>query len=213
MATTAVQVVTGGAPVTAEQKMAVQGLVWGRLGGSTLGASALARLHERPGEGTANIVASVLTDELRADPEFAELMARTLHVPYSPPSQAATRRRRAAAGPPPPFPPLRPAVAPVQVPDAADVRNILLLGLPQTIVAYIALAIAAPNGARSGVQIVILLVSAGLAAHGVWLGVSLLRRRIRSGVLIAAVVLALLALVRLGLSLVGADAHLMSASG
>ncbi|MFE6638101.1 hypothetical protein ACFVFT_33845 [Streptomyces tendae] len=212
MATTAVQVVTGGAPVAAEQKMAVQGLVWGRLGGSTLGASALARLHERPGEGTANIVASVLTDELRTDPEFAELMARTLHVPYSPPSQAATRRR-ASAGPPPPFPPPRPAVAPVQVPDAADVRNILLFGLPQTILAYIALAIAAPNGARSGVQIVILLVSAGLAAHGVWLGVSLLRRRIRSGVLIAAVVLALLALVRLALSLVGADAHLMSASG
>ncbi|MEU0444607.1 hypothetical protein [Streptomyces tendae] len=212
MATTAVQVVTGGAPVTAEQKMAVQGLVWGRLGGSTLGASALARLHERPGEGTANIVASVLTDELRADPEFAELMARTLQVPYSPPSQAATRRG-ASAGPPPPFPPPRPAVAPVQAPDAADVRNILLLGLPQTILAYIALTIAAPNGARSGAQLVILLVSASLAAYGVWLGISLLRRRIRSGVLIAAVVLALLALVRLGLSLVGADAHLMSASG
>ncbi|GHA68104.1 hypothetical protein GCM10010330_21350 [Streptomyces tendae] len=204
--------VTGGAPVTAEQKMAVQGLVWGRLGGSTLGASALARLHERPGEGTANIVASVLTDELRADPEFAELMARTLQVPYSPPSQAAARRR-ASAGPPPPIPPPRPAVAPVQAPDAADVRNILLLGLPQTILAYIALTIAAPNGARSGVQIVILLVSASLAAYGVWLGISLLRRRIRSGVLIAAVVLTLLALVRLGLSLVGADAHLMSASG
>lgn len=192
--------------------MAVQGLVWGRLGGSTLGASALARLHERPGEGTANIVASVLTDELRADPEFAELMARTLHVPYSPPTQTATRRR-ASAGPPPPFPPPRPAVAPVQAPDAADVRNILLLGLPQTILAYIALTIAAPNGARSGAQLVILLVSASLAAYGVWLGISLLRRRIRSGVLIAAVVLALLALVRLGLSLVGADAHLMSASG
>lgn len=192
--------------------MAVQGLVWGRLGGSTLGASALARLHERPGEGTANIVASVLTDELRADPEFAELMARTLQVPYSPPSQAATRRG-ASAGPPPPFPPPRPAVAPVQAPDAADVRNILLLGLPQTILAYIALTIAAPNGARSGAQLVILLVSASLAAYGVWLGISLLRRRIRSGVLIAAVVLALLALVRLGLSLVGADAHLMSASG
>ncbi|MGV9911785.1 hypothetical protein ACWEWD_11810 [Streptomyces tendae] len=212
MATTAVQVVTGGTPVTAEQKMAVQGLVWGRLGGSVLGASALARLHERPGEGTANIVASVLTDELRADPEFAELMARTLQVPYSPPSQAATRRR-ASAGPPPPFPPPRPAVAPVQAPDAADVRNILLLGLPQTILAYIALTVAAPKGARSGVQLVILLVAASLAAYGVWLGISLLRRRIRSGVLIAAVVLALLALVRLALSLVGADAHLLSASG
>ncbi|MFE0414863.1 hypothetical protein [Streptomyces tendae] len=204
--------VTGGTPVTAEQKVAVQELVWGRLGGSTLGASALARLHERPGEGTANIVASVLTDELRADPEFAELMARTLHVPHSPPPHAATRRG-AAAGPPPPFPPPRPAVAPVQAPDAADVRNILLLGLPQTILAYIALTIAAPNGVRTGVQIVILLVSASLAAYGVWLGISLLRRRIRSGVLIAAVVLAVLALVRLALSLVGADAHLMSASG
>ncbi|MEV5755725.1 hypothetical protein AB0L61_03005 [Streptomyces tendae] len=104
-------------------------------------------------------------------------------------------------------------MAPVQVPDAADVRNILLFGLPQTILAYIALTIAAPNGARSGAQLVILLVSASLAAYGVWLGIGLLRRRIRSGVLIAAVVLALLALVRLALSLVGADAHLMSASG
>ncbi|MFF8596701.1 hypothetical protein ACF061_35845 [Streptomyces sp. NPDC015220] len=142
------------------------------------------------------IVASVLTAELRADPKFAELMARTLHVPHSPPPRTATRRR-AAAGPPPPFPPPGPAAAPVRTPDAADVRKILLLGLPQMLLAYNVLTITARSGAGVGVQIVILLVSAGLTAYGVWLGISLLLRRIRSGALIAAVLFDVLVLIEL----------------
>ncbi|MCX2185108.1 hypothetical protein KV205_32050 [Streptomyces sp. SKN60] len=199
LATAAVRVATGGAPVAAAQKKAVQELVWGRLGGSTLGASALARLHEQPGEGSAGIVASVLADELRADPEFAERVARALQAPQSssplPPEPAA--RRRAASAPAPPSYPPRPAAAPVQVPRAADVRNILLLGFPQAMLAYTVAYIAKENGAGAAVEILILLVSTGLTGYGVWLGVRLFLRRVRSGALICAVVFNVLVLIRL----------------
>ncbi|MFI2412139.1 hypothetical protein [Streptomyces sp. NPDC018947] len=203
LATAAVQVMTGGTPVAAEQKSAVQELVWGRLGRSTLGASALARLHEQPGEGSAGIVTSVLTDELRTDRKFAEQMARALHVPHSASPQTATRRRAASVAPPP-LPTARPAAAPSQVPDAADVRRILLLGLPQAFLAYVLLTVASRNGAGTGVQVVILLAATSLAAYGVWLGISLLLRRIRSGALVAAILFDVLVLVRLILWLVGA---------
>lgn len=203
LAAAAVQVMTGGTPVAAERKSAVQELVRGRLGRSTLGASALARLHEQPGEGSAGIVTSVLADELRSDPEFAEQMASALHVPHGTPPQTATRRRAASVAPPP-FPTARPAAAPSQVPDAADVRRILLLGLPQAFLAYVLLTVASRNGAGTGVQIIVLLAATSLAAYGVWLGISLLLRRIRSGALVAAILFDVLVLVRLILWLVGA---------
>ncbi|WP_370413165.1 hypothetical protein [Streptomyces fradiae] len=200
LATAAVRVATGGASVAAAQKEVVQELVWGRLGGSTLGASALARLHEQPGEGSAGIVASVLADELRADPEFAARVAGALQAPQSsspPPPQPATRTRAASGPPPPSYYPPRPATAPVQVPRAADVRNILLLGFPQAMLAYTVAYIAKENGAGAAVEILILLVSTGLTGYGVWLGVRLFLRRVRSGALICAVVFNVLVLIRL----------------
>ncbi|MEV7794131.1 hypothetical protein AB0O68_19420 [Streptomyces sp. NPDC087512] len=146
---------------------------------------------------------SVLADELRSDPEFAEQMASALHVPHGTPPQTATRRRAASVAPPP-FPTARPAAAPSQVPDAADVRRILLLGLPQAFLAYVLLTVASRNGAGTGVQIIVLLAATSLAAYGVWLGISLLLRRIRSGALVAAILFDVLVLVRLILWLVGA---------
>ncbi|MDV5149029.1 hypothetical protein R1T08_34060 [Streptomyces sp. SBC-4] len=203
LAAAAVQVLTGGAPVSAEQKSAVRELVWGRLGRSTLGASALARLHEQPGEGSASIVASVLADELRADPDFAELMSRVLRLRSNPPAQTATPQG-AAAGPPPTFPPRVPAAAPAQTtPDAAEVWKIWLLGLPQMILAYVVISVATHNGAGRALQVVILLASASLAGYGVWRGIRLLRRRIRGHLLEAGMVLNVLVLIRLVLWLVG----------
>ncbi|MGW3269616.1 hypothetical protein [Streptomyces sp. NPDC001056] len=206
LAITAVRVMTGGAPATAERRAAVRELVRGRLGGDPLGASALARLDEQPGEGPEGIVASVLNDALRADPDFAALLARALQAPQSPPppaqppnpAQPATRPR-ATTGPPPGHPPApaaMPAGARVQVPAAADVRKIVLLGFPQMMLAYTLLYIATQNGAGSGIAILVLLVSAGLTGYGIWLGIDLLRQHIRSGALVAAVVFDMLVLLR-----------------
>lgn len=207
LATAAVGVVTGGTPVTAEQRAEVQELVWGRLGRTTLGASALARLHERPGEGSASIVTSVLSDELRADPAFADTLARSLGAAAGAPgveAGGATPPPQAAVAPPPvpghpgpyapgPPPPPRPVAAPApQVPDAAVVRNILLLGLPQFVVVSVLIYIL-DRGPAAGL---LLLVTAGLSGYGLYLGADLLRRNIRSGVLVTAVVLCGLVLLR-----------------
>ncbi|MFJ7629144.1 hypothetical protein ACIQZN_21885 [Streptomyces sp. NPDC097595] len=73
LAAAAVRVMAGGESAASGRKSAVQEPVWGRLGRSDLGASALRRLHEQPGEGSAAIVVSVLADDLRAD---ADLRAR-----------------------------------------------------------------------------------------------------------------------------------------
>ncbi|MDT0444816.1 hypothetical protein [Streptomyces johnsoniae] len=204
LAAAAVRVLTGGAPASAEQRSAVRELVLGRLGGSTLGASALARLHEQRDEGSASIVASVLAEELRADPDFAGLMSKVLRPWPAPPARTATPRG-AAAGPPPPFPPpMPPAAAPAQVtPDAAEVWKVWLLGLPQLVLVYIVLAIATRNEAEGALPVVIVLASAGLAAYGVWRGSRLLRRGIRSRLLEAGLVLNVLVLIRLVLGLLG----------
>ncbi|MFE6977827.1 hypothetical protein [Streptomyces sp. NPDC057682] len=220
LATAAVGVVTGGTPVTTERKEAVQELVWGRLGRTSLGASALARLHERPGEGSASIVISVLTDELRADPAFAGALARSLGtvagtgIPGAAAAGTGTPGAtpdRPAAGPstalPPPGravpgpyaavpPPPRPVAAPApQVPDATDVRNILLLGLPQFFVVSILIYILSGTVVGPGAAL-LLLVTAGLSGYGLYIGTGLLRRNIRSGVLVTAVVLCGLVLLR-----------------
>ncbi|ONK15277.1 hypothetical protein [Streptomyces sp. MP131-18] len=196
LAAAAVRVLTGGAPASAEQESAVRELVWGRLGRSTLGASALARLHEQRDEGSASIVASVLAEELRADPDFAGLMSKVLRLWPAPPARTATPQG-AAAGPPPAFPPPMPAAAaPAQVtPDAAEVWKVWLLGLPQLVLVYIVINIAAPSGAGGALSVVMVLASAGLAAYGVWRGSRLLRRGIRGRLLEAGLVLNVLVLI------------------
>ncbi|MER5972847.1 hypothetical protein ABT112_24465 [Streptomyces sp. NPDC002055] len=147
----------------------------------------------------------MLADELRADPDFAELLLRVLRPLPTPPAHTTTPQG-AATGPPPLFPPPIPTAAPAPVaPDAAEVRKVLLLGFPQVLLAYVVISIAAQLDWRAArvLQVVILLASAGLAAYGVWRGSRLLLRRTRSPLLIAGTVLNVLLLIRLFLWLVG----------
>ncbi len=196
----AVQVMTGGASASAEQIAAVRGLIWGQLGRSTLGASALARLHDQPGEGSASIVGSVIADELRADPNFAERLRTALQPLPTLPAHNSSH----TTGPPPPVLPPKPSVStPPAALDPAEVRKVWLLGLPQFLLAYLVLSLTSSlTGAGTALQVVVLLVSASLAAYGGWRACLLLRQA-RSTPLIAATVLDVLVLIRLVLWLVG----------
>ncbi|MEU3219585.1 hypothetical protein [Streptomyces sp. NPDC006971] len=224
LAARAVRVLSGNAPVPDRQRAAVRELVWGRLGQGSLGASALARFQERPDEGTASIVGSVLADELRADPDFAALLHRALNppapvppppAPPKPPSApphvtagspgATARRSRAGAGSPPPFPPSaptaaspRPAATPFPtIPDAADVRKVWLLGFPQLLLAYVVIVLFTRLNGTGWLTALLLLASTGLAAYGAWCGVRLVLRRTSSVPLIAGTVVDVLVLIRL----------------
>ncbi|MFJ9414001.1 hypothetical protein ACIRPT_07510 [Streptomyces sp. NPDC101227] len=207
LATRVMRVLTGDTPVPAEQASAVRELVWGRLGRTTLGASALARLHERPGEGSAGIVGSVLADEVRADPDFADQLLAVLPPLPAPPAHTAPHRKAAAVPPPPLVPPRMRATAPAPVaPDPAEMRKVLLLGLPQALLTYVVISLTVRwDGAGPALQVVLLLASAGLAAYGVWRGIRLFQRHKNSPLLCAGpVVLNALVLIRLVLWLVGA---------
>ncbi|MFI6145793.1 hypothetical protein [Streptomyces sp. NPDC051109] len=196
------QVLTGSVSATAEQTTAVRGLIWGQLGRSTLGASALARLHDQPGEESASNVGSVIADELRADPNFADRL-RTALQPLPTPSSHDASHRIATAPPPPVLPPRPTASAPPAALDPAEVRKIWLLGIPQFLLAYVVLTITSRMAGESmAPQVLILLASASLAGYGVWRAFVLLRRA-RSTPLIAATVLAVLVLIRLVLWLAG----------
>ncbi|MGC4948851.1 hypothetical protein ACLQ2N_21960 [Streptomyces sp. DT224] len=193
----AIRVLTGGTSASAEQTAAVRELVWGRLGRSALGSSALARLHEQPGEGSAGIVSSVIADEVQADPKFAERL-RTALEPLSTPATHAPASN-IAAGPPPPVTPPMPAVTPPPAaPDGAEVRKVWLLGLPQFLVGYVILSVLGGGGLAG--SLVFLLISGGLAVYGVRCGIRLLRHT-RSPLLIAGTVLTGLVLIRLVLYL------------
>ncbi|MFI8423687.1 hypothetical protein [Streptomyces sp. NPDC085479] len=203
LAAAAVRLLTEGAPMRAEQQAAVRELVWGRLGRSALGASALSRFHEQPSEGSAAIVASVLADEMRADQDFADLMTRVMRLPPAPPVRAPGAESGTQGPVTPPAAPPPPPVAPAPGrPDPAVVREVWLLGLPQAILAYILLSVVGANELGMFLAVAILLMSSGLAAFGVWLGVDLLRRRIRGHLLEAGIVLNVLVLTRLVLWMV-----------
>ncbi|MFD4377678.1 hypothetical protein [Streptomyces sp. NPDC058486] len=203
LAAAAVRLLTDEAPTRAEQQAAVRELVWGRLGRSALGASALLRFHEQPGEGSAAIVASVLADELRADQDFAGLMIRVLRLPPASSVQVPAANSVTQGPVAPPVAPPPPTVSPAAGrPDPAVVREVWLLGLPQALLAYIVLSVVVANDAGKFLEVAILLVSSGLAAFGVWIGVQLLRRRIRGHLLEAGIVLDVLVLARLVLWMV-----------
>ncbi|MFF4096840.1 hypothetical protein ACFYYY_24145 [Streptomyces sp. NPDC001834] len=224
LAARAVRVLSGDAPLPDRQRAAVRELVWGRLGQDSLGASALARFQERPDEGTASIVGSVLADELRTDPDFAALLRRALNppapvppppAPPKPPAApprdtvgspgATARRSRAGAVSPPQFPPSppaaaspRPAAAPFPaVPDAADVRKVWLLGFPQLLLAYVVMVLFTRLNGPELLTALLLLASTSLAAYGAWFGIRLLLRRTSSVPLIAGTVVDVLVLIRL----------------
>lgn len=172
--------------------------MWGRLGRSNLRASALTRLHEHPDEGSAAIVASVLADDTRADPELTARVADALRPQPEPRVQAGAPQAPLRAGAPSaPLPP-RPTAPPPRAPGtASEVRKVWLLGLPQMILAALALSIAGNLGAKWPLLLLIVLVSAGLAGYGLWLGSRLLRRGVPSRSLRAAMVLDALVLIRL----------------
>ncbi|MFB6558906.1 hypothetical protein ACFCYH_08425 [Streptomyces sp. NPDC056400] len=198
----AVQVLTGGTSASAEQTAAARELIWGQLGRSALGASALARLHEQPGEGSASIVASVIADELRADPRFAERLHTALQ-PFSALPAYNSSHGITTAPPPPLLPPRPTAPAPPAALDPAEVRKVWLLGIPQFLLAYVVLTVTSRlSGAGAVLQVVVLLASAGLAAYGIWRAYLLLRQA-RTTPLIVATMLVVLVLIRLVLWLAG----------
>lgn len=193
----AIRVLTGGTSASAEQTAAVRELIWGQLGRSALGSSALARLHEQPSEGSADIVSSVIADELRVNPNFAERLRTALQPLFAPATHDPAYN--IAAGPPPPVMPPRPAVSPPPAaPDAAEVRKVWLLGLPQFLLGYVILRVVGGGGLVG--SLVFLLISGGLAAYGVWCGTRLLCHT-RSPLLITGTVLTGLVLIRLVLLL------------
>ncbi|SEB69863.1 hypothetical protein SAMN05216483_0234 [Streptomyces sp. 2131.1] len=218
LAAAAVRVMTEDGPAGSGRKTAVQELVWGRLGRSELGASALRRLHEQPGEGSAAIVASVLADDLRADGDFRARVDAALRVPprpaTSPPGATATLpappppvttppvpdapqpRRRAASGAVPPLP--RPVTGPGQpVGSVRAVLTVWLLGLPQAVLAYTLIIVDAGHGANAALENTLLVASACLAGYALWSGARLLYRRAPNPSLRAATLLAGLVLLRL----------------
>ncbi|MFF7339875.1 hypothetical protein ACFZAT_21390 [Streptomyces sp. NPDC008163] len=215
LAGAAVRVMTGGEQAASGRKSAVQELVWGRLGRSDLGASALKRLHEQPGEGSAAIVASVLADDLRADADFRARLDAALRVPPRPAENPGARatapsvsaidpgaRGRAASRSVPL--PSRPAAARVRPEDTARaVLMVWLLGLPQAIVAYVILSVCAERRAGAGLQYIILVISACVAGYALWSGIRLLRRGAPNPSLRAATFLAALVLLRLALWVFG----------
>ncbi|MGW2474029.1 hypothetical protein [Streptomyces sp. NPDC001665] len=216
LAAAAVRVMTRHEPAASGRKSAVQELVWGRLGRSDLGASALRRLHEQPGEGSAAIVASVLADDLRADADFRARLDAALRVPPRPaedpesrattlPVSAAatpgTRGRAASGAVPQPF---RPAGVQARPEDTARaVLMVWLLGLPQATLAYVILSVYAEREASAPVLYTILVISACAAGYALRSGIRLLRGGAPNPSLRAATFLAALVLLRLVLWVFG----------
>ncbi|MGZ2359319.1 hypothetical protein LRE75_21850 [Streptomyces sp. 372A] len=216
LAAAAVRVMTGEGPAASGHRSAVQELVWGRLGRSDLGASALKRLHEQPGEGSAAIVGSVLADDLRADADFRARLDAALRVPprpaeapfpasgepvetgaTAPPVPTATpgARGRAVSGAVPQ--PSRPAGVQARPEDTSRaVLMVWLLGLPQAIVAYVVISVANGRSANAPLQYTILLISACVAGYALRSGIRLLRRGAPNPSLRAATFLAGLVLLR-----------------
>lgn len=196
----AVRVLTGSTPASAEQTAAVREIVWGQLGRTALGSSALARLHEQPGAGSSGIVESVIADELLADPEFADRLRAALQPP--PTSATYDYSPDVTAGPPPPMAPAGPAAPPLLgAPDPAEVRKVWLLGLPQLLLCYAVLFLLGAAGLNGlAGTLLFLLISGGLAAYGLRCGAILLRHS-RGPWLIAGTVLAGLVLLRMVVSL------------
>uniref|UniRef100_A0AAU2VNQ5 Uncharacterized protein n=1 Tax=Streptomyces sp. NBC_00008 TaxID=2903610 RepID=A0AAU2VNQ5_9ACTN len=191
----AVRVLTGAVPVPAEQAAAVREVIWGRLGRTALGSSALARLHEQPGVGSAGIVESVVADELLADPAFGDQLRAALQ-PLSTP--ATYEPSPVITGPPTPVMPSGPAAPAFQgTADPAEVRKVWLLGLPQLLLCYVILYVLSAAGLNGWAgTLLFFLVSGGLAAYGLWCGAVLLRYA-RGPWLIAGTVLAGLVLLRM----------------
>ncbi|MFJ7202991.1 hypothetical protein ACIQWR_05555 [Streptomyces sp. NPDC098789] len=198
----AVRILTGGVQVPAEQGAAVHGLVREQLGRSVLGDSALARLREQPGEGSASIVGSVIADELRSDPHFAERLRHALLPPHALPAHEPSPW--STPPPPPPGVPPRPAASVPAALTPAERRKVWVLGVPQFLLAHVLLFVTSNlfqadlrSPASTALQCVILIASTGLAAYGVRLGYLHLRRTHTTPLVIATVLNALVLLVLL----------------
>ncbi|MEU8512948.1 hypothetical protein AB0C76_15375 [Kitasatospora sp. NPDC048722] len=163
-----------------------------RLGRTQLGAAALFRLDsEGGGGGAADIVRSILADEISNDPVFGQLLHAAL-------STARPAMPTMPAGPPsqPPPPPYAPATPPRPRPARGRTASVWLLGLPQFLVADIGASLVASQDAPSAVYFLILATSLVLLVTGIILGATALLRA-TSRMLIAGVAVDILLLLDL----------------
>ncbi|MBP0448612.1 hypothetical protein J5Y04_03515 [Kitasatospora sp. RG8] len=173
----------------------VVSLVRERLGRTQLGTAALFRLDGERSSGAADIVRSVLADEISGDAAFGQMLQAAVNgrpplrpagppvsppPPHSPPTQPPPV-------PPPPLPPRSPAVthrrppaaAPSKVrprPSRGRVVTVWLLGLPQLLVVLICESIAVQLDAPSAVVPLLLGVATLLTITGITLGAGALQR-------------------------------------
>ncbi|MGW3045654.1 hypothetical protein ACWC9T_37845 [Kitasatospora sp. NPDC001159] len=152
-----------------------------RLGRTQLGTAALFRLDsEGGGGGAADIVRSILADEISNDPAFGQLLHAALStarpamptmpaMPAGPPSQPPPP-------PPPPPPPYAPATPPRPRPTRGRTASVWLFGLPQFLVADIGASLVASQDAPSAVYYLILATSLVLLVTGIILGATALLR-------------------------------------
>ncbi|MFB7617102.1 hypothetical protein [Kitasatospora sp. NPDC056181] len=183
----------------------VVSLVRERLGRTQLGTAALFRLDGERSSGAADIVRSVLADEISGDAAFGQMLQAAVNgrpplrpagppvsppPPHSPPIQPPPTQPPPV--PPPPLPPLPlpprspavthrrpPAAAPPKVrprPSRGRVVTVWLLGLPQLLVVLICESIAVQLDAPSAVVPLLLGVATLLTITGITLGAGALQR-------------------------------------
>ncbi|WP_189922949.1 hypothetical protein [Kitasatospora xanthocidica] len=161
-----------------------------RLGRTQLGTAALFRLDtEGGGGGAADIVRSILVDEISHDPAFGQLLQAAL-------STARPTMPTMPAGPPSQPPPYAPARPPRPRPASGRTATVWLFGLPQFLVASIGAGLVASQDAPNSVYYLILATSLALLVTGIILGATALLRS-TSRMLIAGIAVDILLLLDL----------------
>ncbi|GAB7188987.1 hypothetical protein ATKI12_8818 [Kitasatospora sp. Ki12] len=161
-----------------------------RLGRTQLGTAALFRLDTEGGGGAADIVRSILADEISHDPAFGQLLQAALSTarPAMP-----TMPRAPVPAPTPPYAPARP---PRPRPASGRTATVWLFGLPQFLVASIGANLVVSQDAPNSVYYLILATSLALLVTGIILGATALLRS-TSRMLIAGIAVDILLLLDL----------------
>ncbi|MFI9163564.1 hypothetical protein [Kitasatospora aureofaciens] len=166
-----------------------------RLGRTQLGTAALFRLDtEGGGGGAADIVRSVLADEISSDPAFGQLLHAALRAAR--PAMPTMPAVPPALPSPPPPPPYAPATPPRPRPARGRTATVWLLGLPQFLIAYVGASLVTRQDAPIAVYYLILAASLALLVTGIILGATALLRS-TSRVLIAGIAVDILLLLDL----------------
>ncbi|MER7001178.1 hypothetical protein [Streptomyces sp. NPDC000410] len=212
LARAAIRLLTEGGPTTQEEaarQAKVRVLVEDRLSRGKLGAAALERLRDEPGEAAASIAAEVLADEITRDTAFAALLTDVVGAdagtvpPVAPPPAPPKPPLPPTAGTPQPWTATSARGPRLPLPDIYRRRTwvIWLLGLPQALVTYVLLSVLIQTSDGGGgivgvlYVLLILIMAAGLATS-VALAVELLRR-FTSPTLLTAVIIHSLLLLRI----------------